>query len=407
MTKHIIKFPEHFLWGSATAAHQIEGNNTNSDWWAWEHSKQRALDLQKQGKNPELFYSGIACDSYNRYEEDFALAKQLNQNSIRFSVEWARLEPKEGLFAEKEFEHYEKVFQAAKFNGLTIFLTLHHFTNPIWFAKLGGFSKKENIKYFLRYAEKVVKRFSEYIDFVITFNEPEVYSSHGFLFGKFPPNKRNPIIFIQTVKNIIRAHNLLYFKIKQIRKIPISMAYHLSDFQPSGVLSKPLAGLVHFFSNEYILKNTVNCTDFLGVNYYFHHHLGWLGFRKKSLTSHGVTDLGWGIHPEGLERVLLNLKKYNKDIYITENGLADSQDLKRKQYIKQHLFYTKQAMEKGVKVKGYLHWSLLDNFEWNEGFGPRFGLLEVVRENNLERKVRQSALYYAEICKNNFLDYNQ
>jgi beta-glucosidase len=333
------------------------------------------------------------------------LAEHLNHNATRLSIEWARIEPEEGKFNEQQEDHYEKVLQSAKAHGLVTFVTLHHFTNPLWFANNGGFSKKENAEFFIRYARHIAKRLSQYTDFWITFNEPEIYSTHGFLLGKYPPQEKSFFKTLKVIKNIIYAHNLLARDIHFTTGKPISMAYHLSDIQPAGILGGPLSHLAHYLANEYIINKTIHYCDYIGVNYYTHKHLGLLGPRKHSHSGHEVTDLGWGIHPEGLERVLLALRKYNKPIYITENGLADAQDLKREKYIRDHLYYTYRAIQKGANVKGYLHWALLDNFEWEKGFGPRFGLIEVDREDLLRRKVRYSATKYAEICKNNILEY--
>jgi beta-glucosidase len=402
--KEILHFPKGFLWGSATAAHQIEGNNTNSNWWQWEHSQKRENALKSQGKNPADFYSGIACDSYNRFEEDFALAKQLNQNAHRLSVEWARIQPREGFFNESELDHYEEVLKSAKKNGLKTFVTLHHFTNPIWFSEKGGFEKKENVQFFVEYCLKVTKRLKDYVDFWITFNEPENYSSISYNYGIWPPQKKSFVLMLKVVKNIIKAHNLTALEIKKNNIGPVGIAYHLSDLKPTNWLTKIIAHVVYEMNDKYIFNRTIKSCDFIGLNYYFHHHFGFFGKRKKSKSGHEVNDLGWGIHPEGIERVLLGLKKYNKSIYITENGLADAKDTKRAKFILNHLFYIHKAIEAGIMVKGYLHWSLLDNFEWADGFAPRFGLVEIDREHNLTRKIRLSALSYAEICKNNFIE---
>jgi beta-glucosidase len=403
--KQILKFPEGFLWGAGTSAHQIEGNNTNSEWWAWENSVKRHNQLVAKGLNPKNFASDLACDSYNRYDEDFALAKELGHNSTRFSIEWARVEPKEGQYSEKELDHYEKVLQSAKYNGLTTFVTLHHFTNPLWFIQKGGFEKKDNIKHFIDYGVKATKRLSEYVDFWLTFNEPEIYSTHSYLAGTFPPNFHNPIKTFKVINHIIQTHNILAPKIKMYTGKPVSMAYHLSDIQPTSTYSSPLTSLIHYLVNEYILTRTINTCDFLGMNYYNHFHIGWLGRRKHSHSGHDSSDIGWGIHPEGLERLLLFLKKFNKPIYITENGIADANDTKREKFIKEHLLHVHSAIKKGVDVRGYLYWALIDNFEWAMGFAPRFGLIEVDYEDLRRRRVRYSAIKYAEICKTNELHY--
>lgn len=397
-------FPKDFLWGSAISSYQTEGNNTNTDWWAWEHSPRRENELFAKNLKAEDFQSGLACDFYNRYEEDFSLAQHLNHNAIRLGVEWARIEPKEGVFDDAVLDHYEKMLQSAKFHGLTVFLTLHHYTSPVWFMKKGGFTKTENLTYFLHYARHAAKRFSQYVDFWVTINEPGLYAAQSYWMGEHPPQVKSLRTAWKVVDNLIKAHNLLAEFIQEHLRQPVSMAYNLSDLQPYGFLGGLVAGLADYVANDYILRRTIAHCDYIGVNYYFHHHIGLFGFRKHSHSQHHQTDRGWGIHPEGIERVLLGLKGYNKPLYILENGIADAKDEKREQFIKQHLFYVHRAIQQGADVRSYLYWALTDNFEWEEGFWPRFGLIEIDREDLLRRKVRFSATKYAEICKNNYLE---
>lgn len=401
-TKKQLKFPEGFLWGAATAAHQIEGNNINSDWWAWESSLDRHNKLISEGQDPKEYASGIACDSYHRYDEDFALAQKLEQNATRLGIEWARIEPRESSFNEEALDHYEKVLQSAKYHGLTTFVTLHHFTSPLWFIKKGGFTREQNVEYFFKYVKVATERLGPYVDFWLTLNEPELYSTSTY-------STSIPQYFTlrekwRVVRNLIKAHNLSANFIRHNIRKPVSIAYHLSDWQPWGIFGFFASSLIHYFANEYILSRTIKQCDFIGMNYYFHHHIGLLGMRKHSHSNHDKSDVGSGIHPEGIERVLLNLKRYNKPVYIMENGLADAKDIKRERFIKDHLYYVHKAISKGVDVRGYLHWSLIDNFEWGYGFGPRFGLIEIDRANNLKRRIRNSALAYAKICKTNILE---
>lgn len=405
MQKQILKFPNGFLWGAATSAHQTEGNNTNSDWWAWEHSVKRMDALRAQGKNPEDYFSGIACDSYNRYDEDFTLAQSLNHNAIRLGLEWSRVEPRQGVFDEKVLDHYEKVLQSAQYHGLSVFLTLHHYAGPLWFAKRGGFAKKQNINYFVDYAHHVVERLNQYVDFWVTINEPELYATQSYGIGLHPPQIKSIIMPFIVVNNLIEAHSQVYSFIKIHSQKPVSMAFNLLDLQPTGFLGEIVVSIIRYIANGYIMRRAIGTCDYIGVNYYFHHHIGLLGVRKHSHSDHDRTDRGWGIHPEGMERVLLALKKYNKPLYILENGLADAKDIMREKYIKDHLYYIHLAIQQGADVRGYLHWSLIDNFEWEEGFAPRFGLIEIDREDLLRRKVRYSAIKYAEICRSNELKY--
>jgi len=406
MAKVKLKFPKNFLWGAASSAYQTEGNNINSDWWVWERSINRLAMLKAQGKNSEEYFSGEACDFYNRYDEDFSLASHLSHNAIRIGIEWARIEPQEGVFDESVFQHYEQILQSAKYHGLQIFLTLHHYTNPLWFAKKGGFLKKENLAYFVDYAHHAVERLGQYVDFWVTVNEPELYATQGFAVGIFPPGIKGILPPFRVVNNLIEAHKQISGFIKIHANKPVSMAFNLLDFQPSGFLGELAVRLVRYIINGYIMVRVIDYCDYIGVNYYFHHHLSIFGVRKRSLHDHERTDRGWGIHPEGLERVLLSLKRFNKPVYILENGLADAKDQKREKYIKDHLYFVHRAIEQGVEVKGYLYWSLTDNFEWEEGFWPRFGLIEIDRSSLLRRKVRFSAIKYAEICRDNSFDYD-
>ncbi len=400
-----LQFPKGFLWGAASSAYQTEGGNTNNDWCVWEKSVRRVDFLRANGKNPDDFCAGIACDFWNRFDEDFSLARLLNHSATRFGLEWSRIEPQEGVFDEKALDHYEKMLQSAKFHGLTVFLTLHHYTNPLWFAKQGGFLNRKSAAKFSRYVTKVADRLGQYVDFWLTINEPEVYSSHSYFFAKYPPQEHSFWKTWRVVQNLIRAHNSAAKILKSKTGKPVSMAYQLADWEPAGFFSHFTHIMVEYLANEYILNRTIGTCDFIGVNYYVHHHVGVLGMRQHSLTHHDVTDLGWGIHPEGLEHVLLSLKRHKKPIYVTENGLADARDAKREKYIKDHLYHLYMAIKGGADVRGYLYWSLTDNFEWAEGFWPRFGLVEIDRDDLLRRRVRHSALKYAEICKSNELEY--
>lgn len=406
MPKQILKFPEGFLWGAAGSAYQTEGGNTNADWWAWEHSPRREDQLLAERKNPIDYQSGQAADFWNRYDEDFALAQHLNHNATRFGLEWSRIEPEEGKFDERVLDHYEKMLQSAKFHGLKVFLTIHHYTSPVWFMKRGGFTKRGNLFLFLRYAQKVARRLNQYVDFWVTINEPGLYAGQSYWLGVHPPQVKSFRQAWKVVDNLILAHNELAEFLHQNFSQPVSVASNLSDLQPSGFLGWLAVDLVDYVVNEYIMRRTIDACDYIGVNYYFHHHISIFGIRKHSHSQHNETDRGWGIHPDGIERVLLGLRKYRKPIYIIENGIADAKDEKREQFIKEHLFYVHRAIQKGADVRSYLYWSLTDNFEWEEGFWPRFGLIEIDRNNLLRRKVRYSALKFGEICKSNQMEYD-
>ncbi|HNU76250.1 MAG TPA: family 1 glycosylhydrolase [bacterium] len=392
-----MKFPAHFMWGTATAAYQIEGNNSNTDWWYWENNK-------KRGQKYPLESSGLACDSYNRYEEDFDLCKQLNNNAVRISVEWARIEPSEGKFDYREIAHYKKVLSAAKDRGLKTFVTLHHFTNPLWFYKKGGWINIKSPHYFSRYAKECAKEFGALADVYLTINEPQVYALMSYTVGKWPPNKSNLFLSLIVQLNLMSAHNEAYKKIKSVGKYTVGLVKQVVWYETFE--QKPYfwdswyAKIVFWLNCDFFLKFIKNNLDVVGLNYYFTNQIkGLRATHPKGM----VSNLNWWINPDGLKNVLLHLKKYDLPIYITENGLADSQDRLREMFIKNMLTATYEAMQKGSQVKGYFHWSLIDNFEWHEGYWPKFGLVAIDRKT-LERKPRKSFYYYAKICNNNSLD---
>ena len=373
----ILKFPKNFYWGTATSAYQVEGGIRN-DW-------------SQAGKK---YDAGLACDHYHRFEEDFDLAKRMNNNAHRFSIEWARIEPEEGKFDQKEIEHYRKVIFALRQRNLEPFVTLYHWTLPVWFTKKGGWLNKDAPEYFGKFVEKVVKEYKDLVKFWITLNEPNIYTSMSFLKGNWPPFIKNWLKTQRVFKQLIRAHIKAY---KIIRKI--------SPFSRIGIATNNIwyRGIIKLFAgykwNHKFLSAIKDYQNFIGLNYYFSHSLSSIVLKRGE-----VNDLGWKIVPEGIYHVLKDLKKYNKAIFITENGLADVKDKKRARFIIEHLKWVHKAIEEGIDVRGYFYWSLIDNFEWDKGFWPRFGLIEINYKNNLGRIPRPSSKIYARICKNNALD---
>jgi len=389
----VLKFPKNFLWGSSTSAYQVEGGIKNSDWAKFKDAS-------------------IACDHYNRYEEDFDLLKKLNQNVHRFSIEWSRIEPKEGEFDEKEIEHYRKVLLALRERKIIPFVALYNYSIPLWFREKGSWLNPKSPEYFERYVEKIMENLGEYADFWVTINEPLVYSTNSYLDGEWPPQGKSLLKTARVIKRLIKAHQKAYSVIHQFnKKAKVSIAksnFHLDPYK-NKLINKVLVGISNYFWNDYFLKSIKKEMDFVGLNYYFHVRIkfGWNNPRNwfSQNENKEVSDIGWEIYPEGIYHVLKDLRKYNLPIYIVENGLADAKDKFRKDFIKKHLYWIHKAIEEGIDVRGYLHWSLIDNFEWAKGFGPRFGLAEVDYKT-LERKPRSSAFYYAQICKSNVLEIN-
>ncbi|MCA9390120.1 glycoside hydrolase family 1 protein [candidate division WWE3 bacterium] len=393
-------FPDSFLWGTAIAAHQVEGNNKNNDWWRWE-----------QSKTPDRKYplepSNEACDFYNRYEEDFDICQEFNTNAIRLSVEWARIQPKIDVYDQTAIDHYKKMFMAARERGLQIFLTLHHFTSPVWFADRGGWHARDAVAIFRQYAQVCAEEFSDYVDAFITINEPQVYALKSYTDGTWPPNLRNPWLSYYVQINLMRAHRSAYDAIKTICDTPVGLAKNIVwyDTNPfaSNLIDRAAARFLNYLNDDFFLLPLMGKIDFLGLNYYFTQRLHYL---RIDNPNDYVSDMGWWINPGGLGEILQKLKKYKVPIYITENGLADATDRYREHFLRDMLIACGQAILSGVDLRGYFHWSLMDNYEWHEGFWPRFGLVEIDREHNLARKPRQSFYYYAKVCQNNTVEVN-
>lgn len=385
-----MEFPKDFIWGVSISAHQTEGNNTNSDWWKWETYKKRKFINEK---------SGVACDFYNRYSEDLELCRKANMAAIRLSVEWARIEPRQGTFDTKAIDHYKKVLQKVKEKGLKTFVTLHHFTNPAWFSEIGGWTNLKSSQLFSNYAEKCAEALCDYIDYFITINEPKVYSSMAYLHGVWPPAKKSLLLATWVQINMAKAHNLAYKKIKGVVRKPVGIVKNISWYEYSSFtpFDKMIAKIHFFLKGALFLNPVIKCSDFIGLNYYFTNRI--VKFRIKNPDT-PVNDLGWWINYEGLYKILLSLKKYNLPIYITENGIADSGDRRRMEFIKKMLRQAHTAISRGVKVRGYFYWSLMDNYEWHRGFWPKFGLVEIDREHGLKRIPKKSFYKYAQICKN-------
>jgi len=399
------KFPDDFLWGASTSAHQVEGGNIHNDWWL---AEQRG-DLREA--------SGQACRHYELFREDFAIAKELNHNCHRFSIEWSRIEPREGEFQASEIEHYRQVLAELKGLGLEPVVTLHHFTNPVWFSQKGGWANFKLRKYFLRFVEKIVGEFSGEVKFWITINEPLVYSSHAYLLGVWPPRERSLFKTAKVTLNMAQAHIQAYslihkiYRERNLSRPMVSIAANLQAFEPCRptLKNKLAVTLRHKWYNLYFIdklkrKKTL---DYIGINYY--------GRNLADVESWGIShlamdtcpynhhplrknSLGWDIYPQGLYKLLICLKKYNLPVLITENGICTDDDNLRWDYIREHLEQVHKAIQDGVNVAGYIYWSLMDNFEWAEGFGPRFGLVQVDYQAQ-KRAIRISAKKLAEVCK--------
>jgi beta-glucosidase len=455
----VLKFPKDFLWGVATSHFQIEGNPTEingrmSDWAGWSVQDGRILDRSTADR---------ACDFFTRYDKDIDLCQKLNLNTFRLSLNWSALLPNQGQteLSKDSVEFYRKLLEDLKSRGFKTFVTLFHFCLPSWLADRGGWNNSRTITEFEQFTELVVKEFGDLVDFWLTVNEPLAYAYQGYIEGAWPPGQKGDYVAaFEAVRNLLEGHARAYHVIhKRLPNAQVSFTVHWIPFQARSKGS-PFDNLSRFMRDEVfnhvwmravetgnlqfpppliaekrirkitgIIEGLKGTVDFLGINYYTRQvcEFGWgwppdiFGVRSD-LTEFETSALGWEIYPEGLYELLtegLDPYRYDdegraRDIYITENGFSSMfsadlaegdwslQDDLRVHYLIAHLTALHKAIAAGANVKGYLHWSLLDNFEWAEGLRARFGLVRVAYPT-LERTPRKSAIIYSEIARDNAL----
>ena len=416
------RFPPGFLWGASTSAHQVEGGNTLNDWHDWEQA----------GRVPEK--SGGAAEHWTRFRADFDLAKSLEHNAHRFSIEWSRIEPEDGVWNPEAIAHYREVLEALHERGIEPVVTLFHYTMPRWMAALGGWESPEMEKRFARYVRKVVSELGPLARWWLTLNEPMVQMYKGWLLGQWPPGRSDWGAAVRVLRHMMRAHVIAYHHIHELRPdAMVSIAKHALAFSPCDPTrwrDRLSARMRSYVFNQLILDAlhtgmlyvpglfwerlpAGRTLDFIGVNYYtrdFVHNTGldlpgWMGGscgQDHRLQVGKLNDLGWEVYPEGLAQFLRDYSRFKLPILITENGVPAEDDDDRWTFLFMHLWQVARAIADGVPVVGYLHWSLLDNFEWADGYRARFGLIEVDYATQ-ERRVRRSAQKYADIIRRNEL----
>ena len=419
----ILKFPDGFLWGSAVSGHQIEGGNKHSDWWHWELANEAQPN------------SGKAVDHWNRFEEDHDLLASMGHQAFRLGIEWARIEPRRGEFDQEAIDQYRRMLESLRKHGIKICLTLHHWVLPQWVAKQNDWRNPDTVVQFLRYAERMIKEFCEFPELWITLNEPMVASLAGNLSADFPPQRRSFRAFREVSRNMLRAHAGAYRLIHRHcpgARVGVAMAY--PDIQPWGSrgfaggyerLAMRLAktfiyqawdssvktGKLHTLFGRGAIDGLRDSSGFCGINYSFripprfslrHPRTGFLDL-EATPDDVDKNDFGWQIWPEGIHRILHETwNRFGKPMYITENGIADQSDTKREAYIVGHLKQIHRAQRDGLPVEGYFHWSFIDNFEWNEGFAMKFGLVGIDPDDpDLKRVPRPSAALYSRIIRQN------
>jgi beta-glucosidase len=395
----VTALPPDFLWGAATSAHQIEGGNVQNDWARFE---------AMPGKIRGGAGSGRAADHWNRVAEDIGLLRDLGANAYRFSIEWSRVEPEPGRWDEAAWAHYAGEMAQLRAAGIEPMVTLLHFTIPAWLADRGGLAADDFASRFAAFAAEAARRFGSQVRDWCTLNEPNVQMYEGFVEGAWPPGLRDRRAATTAFAGLVRAHALAARAIKAARPdAHVGVAMNLIAFQPlrrwylpdwigareadrgfnwafydsikRGAITLHLSG---FPELDEPLPELAGSADFFGVNYYRRNLVrfsaGAPGLVELLQGPGPRTDTGIEVYPDGLLALLRRAwARYHLPIIITENGVADSSDRLRPAYLRSHVYAMALALREGIPVKGYFHWSLMDNFEWTEGFGPRFGLYRV------------------------------
>jgi beta-glucosidase len=419
MTQATYHFPRGFLWGTSTAAYQVEGNNIHSNWYDWE---------QKPGKIINGDKAGQACDWWNgRWREDFHRAAEGGQNAHRMSVEWSRIQPLPDRWDEEALNRYVDMVRGLKELNLTPLVTLHHYSDPQWFVEMGGWENEEAVGYFEKYVRKVVPALKDYVNLWCTLNEPNGYAIQGFIWGNFPPGKKDSNLGFKVIVNLVKAHAAAYHAIHQIQtearvgianyyrslqasrtwfpldRLVTSLLRTMNDIFPSASTD----GKVRFFTKHAQVPQAKGTQDYLGIDYYTRDYVQFTlranDFFSRRYFRPGAEVSSTGFlanEPAGMYEALKWGLNYKLPIIITENGFDDAEDRVRPTYIVEHLHQVWRAVNFNWPVKGYFHWTLVDNFEWERGWSQRYGLWGLDVDTQVRHK-RPSADLYAEICHEN------
>jgi beta-glucosidase len=423
MPRATFNFPRGFLWGTATASHQVEGNNKNNNFWAWEQEPGRIINGHK---------SGLACDWWGgRWREDFDRIIESGQNAHRFSVEWSRIQPTPDRWDEDALDHYREMLQRLHASDITPMVTLHHFCDPLWISEIGGWENEKVVGYFETYVNKVVEALSEYANLWITINEPNVLVVYAYLFGIFPPGKKDIRTLGKVYTNLLRAHSAAYHSIHNIQptaRVGFTINYRstkpaykwnpldrylvrLTDSSFNNAFPRAVhTGILKLLLIRKRIPEAKGTQDFLGLNYFTREFVAFSLLQPgnvfiRQFFSHEAELSTTGFianEPEGMFEALKWGLQFKVPIIITENGIEDEDDSIRPSYLIQHLHQIWRGINFNWPVKGYFHWTLVDNFEWERGWTQRFGLWELDTETQGRRK-RPSADLFSSICKQNNL----
>jgi beta-glucosidase len=420
-----LRFPEDFLWGVSTAGHQVEGDNCNQ-WSDWEQA----------GRIRSGESCGKACDWWNNAERDFDIARDLGLKAIRLSLEWSRIEPEQGRFDAQALQRYRQMLEGLHQRGIEPIVCLHHFTHPRWFENRGAFLRSDAPQLFERFTREVAKAVGNLCRFWVTFNEPNVYAACGYVLGEFPPGRKGELFNALRVNSIqARAHVLAYHAIHDlVPEAQVGWAQHYVVFEPmGGIVDRWMASLLDRLFNHTFLDlietgrlafpfgvlnghnpEARGCCDFVGLNVYSRFHVafdvryGSTLFANIFVPSHvpqgdrGVDKPYGEAYPQAITKAVKRAARLGKPIYIMENGVPDPEDRLRPWLIVNVLRELHELIEQEYDIRGYLHWTLTDNFEWNEGWRLRFGLVALDPDTQ-RRTMRSSAKLFSEIVRSNGL----
>lgn len=387
------RFPDGFSWGTATAAHQVEGGNWNNDWWAWEHTP----------GSPCVEPSGDACDHYHRYPDDLKLLRDLGFGVYRFSVEWSRIEPEDGFFSNAALDHYARMCDACHALGIEPVVTYHHFTTPRWVAARGGWMAPPTVDLFVRFAERVTRRLGPLASRICTFNEPNVVATFGHMWGIFPPGERNPALRPQVNDVFITAHQRTVAMVRALApNVPVGLTLAMQDLQ--AVEGGEAVRDAERALMEDVFLEAARGDDFIGVQTYSRLRYGPDGMLPPE-PGIRTTQMGYEFWPEALEATIRRawLMTEHVPIVVTENGIGTADDAERIEYVGRALEGVLACIRDGIDVRGYTYWSLMDNFEWVLGYGPTFGLIAVDRATQT-RHPKPSAAWLGAIARANAYD---
>ncbi|MBJ7608676.1 MAG: glycoside hydrolase family 1 protein [Candidatus Dormibacteraeota bacterium] len=417
------RLPDDFLIGCATAAHQVEGGLDN-DWSRMEREHPQRI---RDGS-----VSGMACDHYARYRADLDQLAGMHHTAHRFSIEWSRVEPRQGIFDGSALDHYRDVVRTCRLLGVEPVVTLHHFTLPTWLADRGGVLDADAPRLFARFAAACTEALGDQVGWWITINEPAVLAVFGYMYGEWPPLQRSTRAFLSALGGMARMHAAAYTAVHTVAAAHgwtarVSFAHHdrpLRPLNPRSPLDRAATVAPNALFNRWFLRacrsgrllppvgrgqavpGLGRSLDYLALNFYCEERVRFSRRHPRGMFAESVpapdlplSSFGWSIDPDALRRALERLwKEFRLPVLIAENGVADENDELRSRFIVDHLGAVCAAMASGVEVRGYLHWSSMDNFEWAEGYSKRFGLIAVDRAT-MQRTPKPSAALFAEICQ--------